>query len=540
MMCCSIGSRGALLSSYSKKEIPSSTTLTYEGLFSENFFKINQKEKNLLNNLEISSANIINPLNNEKETWIGLLTKSKYDGIGIREPIDICLLIDISGSMGMNIKNSSNNRLDITKNAVLNFMKNINDKDNVSVIKFNSNADVIIPFTNGKIFKEKFDNFSENIKSLKDCGGTNLYIALLKAYDIMKTNSVNKYKRIIFITDMEYYEDREFKDLCLKSSEENIFITFLGISEQFNTELVEQVAKMRGCNYYVIKNEEDIQKYLIDDFNYTCFVSDINTRIELLSPNLKIEKVIGTGIKESKEKNILGKDEWFPSKHKDYENEKFRNNVKFLMLYFNRKNKILPKPILSNFCNFLKCERKIICEIKSTFPSNLLKGEDNNYYSEGGMILIKLKNDSILSNNYCQFSIKCLGMLDDKEHNTTISYNLKKSDDIYYSDNNIREALSLYFYAKFNRRYMKICNNENKNKRYNLDYLKSPEFNENKNTIMKFIESNYDVNTLKNKKENLLSKYIEKMNTMAQKAINYSQNKNYEKYFDDDDDDRYF
>ena len=532
MMCCAVGSRGALLSSYSRNIVPSSTTLTYEGLLSENFFKINQKETTLLNNLEISSANIINPLNNEKETWIGLLTKSKFDGIGIREPIDICLLIDISGSMGSTIRNSSKSRLDITKNAVINFMKNISDKDNVSVIKFDSKAEEIIPFTNGKIFKENFDNFTENIKSLKDRGGTELYIALDKAYNIMKKNAVNKYKRIIFITDMEYYKDTKFQELCLKSSEENIFITFLGISENFNTELVEQVAKMKGCNYYVIKDEKDIKKYLIDDFNYTCFVSDINTRIELLSPNLKIEKVIGTGFKESKEKNIAEKDEWFPSKHKNYENEKFRNNVTFLILYFNRINKILPKPILANFCNFLKCERKILCEIKSTFPSNLLKGEDNNYYSEGGMILIKLKNDSILSNNFCQFSIKCLGMLDDKEHNTTISYNLKKNDDIYYSDNNIKEALSLYFYAKFNRRYMKICNKENKNQKYDLNYLKSPEFTENKNAIMKFFESNYDINTLKDKKESLLKKYIEKMNTMVEKAISYSNKKNDKDYGD--------
>lgn len=45
--------RGCLLSTYSKKTIysnnvPSSTTLTYEGLFSENYFKINKKEKILL------------------------------------------------------------------------------------------------------------------------------------------------------------------------------------------------------------------------------------------------------------------------------------------------------------------------------------------------------------------------------------------------------------------------------------------------------------------------------------------------------------
>ena len=293
------------MSNYTRNEVPSSTTLTYEGLFSENFFKINEREKYLINNLEISSAHIINPLNNEKETWIGLLTKSKYDGIGIREPIDICILIDISGSMDDRVQNSNKNRLDISKSSVIKFMKNINDTDNVSVIKFDYIAEEIIPFSNGNKFKENFEDFSKAINSLKPKGGTNLYKALDTAYNIMKKNSKNKYKRIVFITDMEYYEDINFKKLCQKSSEENIFITFLGISEQFNTQLVEQVAKMRGCNYYVIRNEEDIQKYLIDEFNYTCFVNDIDTRIELLSSNLKIEKIIGTGFKESKEKKII-------------------------------------------------------------------------------------------------------------------------------------------------------------------------------------------------------------------------------------------
>ena len=514
------------MSKYTRNVIPSSTTLTYEGLLSENFFKINKREEYLINNIEISSANIINPLNNEKETWIGLLTKSKYDGIGIREPIDICILIDISGSMRSNIKNTKKNRLDIAKSSVIKFMQKINDKDNISLIKFNDLAEEVIPFISGIEFKEKFENFSKDISSLQSKGCTNLYKALDIAYNILEKNGKNKFKRIIFITDMEYYEDNKFKKLCLKSSEENIFITFLGISEQFNTKLVEQVAKTRGCNYYVIRNEEDIQKYLIDDFNYTCFVSDINTRIEILSPNLKIDKIIGTGFKRSEEKNNKEKEEWFPSKHKDYENKIFKNNVKFIMLYFNRINKNLPKPILANFCNFLKCERKLICELKSTFPSNLIKVSDNNYYVEGGMILIKLKNDSILSNNLCQFNINYIGMIDNKEYNTTVSYNLKKNEDIYYSDNNIKEALCLYFYAKFNRRYMKICNNENKNKKYDLNYVISSNFDEEKQKIIKLLEMNYDVNILKNKKEQLLKKYIDNINTMTQKAIEYAKQKN--------------
>ena len=86
--CKMTARRGALLSNYTKQNIqynnpnkvPSSTTLTYEGLFSESYFKINKIEKNHINNMEISSAHIINPLTKEKETWIGIQTKSKYDG----------------------------------------------------------------------------------------------------------------------------------------------------------------------------------------------------------------------------------------------------------------------------------------------------------------------------------------------------------------------------------------------------------------------------------------------------------------------------
>ena len=86
-------------SSYHSYNIPSFSTLTYEGLFNENYFIINNIEKNSFYNLEISNASIINPITNKSEYYLGLLLKSKYDGIGLRSQIDIGLSIDISGSM---------------------------------------------------------------------------------------------------------------------------------------------------------------------------------------------------------------------------------------------------------------------------------------------------------------------------------------------------------------------------------------------------------------------------------------------------------
>ena len=65
--------------------------VSFDGFINENYFQINSKEKNLLLNIEISHGISKNPINNKLETFIGLLLKSKYDGIGDRKPIDLSI-----------------------------------------------------------------------------------------------------------------------------------------------------------------------------------------------------------------------------------------------------------------------------------------------------------------------------------------------------------------------------------------------------------------------------------------------------------------
>ena len=52
-------------------------------------------------------------------------------------------------------------------------------------------------------------------------------------------------------------------------SKEKIYLTILGISDRFNTELVEEIAHIEGSNYYAITNKEDIENYLVNEFNYS-------------------------------------------------------------------------------------------------------------------------------------------------------------------------------------------------------------------------------------------------------------------------------
>ena len=96
------GARGAMRSDYSYGRdisVPSSTTITYEGIFNSTYFKLNSKEEKKPLNMEISLASVKNPISNENEVWLGTLLKSKYDGTKINKLIDLSIAIDISGSM---------------------------------------------------------------------------------------------------------------------------------------------------------------------------------------------------------------------------------------------------------------------------------------------------------------------------------------------------------------------------------------------------------------------------------------------------------
>ena len=512
-------------SSYSSKytkythNVPSSTTLTYEGMINENFYKQKKKETKLLSNFEISYASIMNPITQRREYFLGLLSKSKYDGVGLREPIDIGIVLDISGSMDTKMNKKGESRLDIAKKSLITFIDNLKEKDNISITAFNDECTKIISFSNAKKFLDNKKNI-DKINKLESSGGTDIYKGLMQVYENLKKNNKNKnqYRRIILITDMIYYEDQNFIDSCKEMADNNIFLTILGISESFNTELTESISKIKGCNYYIILNDKDMKKYLIDEFNYICFPLSFNEKLEILSPFLKVKSIIGTGYKELKERkeNI----EWDTNTHKLFDKE-FKQNIFFLLLYFKRKGKILPKPVILCISQFLKeMHKKTISEINTTFPSALTNYRKD-FYAKGGMILIKLDENYVKEDNICQFSLSC----EDKnniKYNKDLVFSFQKKEEDFFSDQNIEVTLGMYYFAKFNRKIMKICNEEYKNKIKNsLDFITDDKFSAIKNDIMNFLKNHYNKYMVNNN----LGKYLTNMGDICKNAETYAKEK---------------
>ena len=515
-MNCAGGARGIFRSDLSYySNVPSSTTVTYEGLFNSTFFKLNSKEEKKAINLEISLASVINPISNENEIWLGTLLKSKYDGQKINKLIDLSIALDISGSM-------SGSRINMAKKSLIQLIQKLNDEDNITISIFNNESKPIFPYQ--KVSELKKIDYIPEIEKLNAHGDTDILKAFKSAYDLMSKENCNKNKirRIIIITDMEDRVNEELTKFCEKISLEGIYITILGISSKFRTDLAEMTSHIKGANYVVIKEIKDINKYLVEDFEYLCFQSATDLSLEVTSPYLKIERIVGSGKEGIEEK--YEKSDWNLEQHKFYSDD-FKQKIFFLLLYFNRKNMILPKPVILTLCEFMvPGVKKEISKILTSFPSQLKILGDNKIYVEGGMILLRLDKNSIRNENIMKFEINYKNELEDKKESLDMEYSFKKElieKPNYFSDTKIETAMSLFYFAKFNRRFMKICNNENKKKKYNKEYIKRNEFKDEKEKVKNFVKTYLSGDKSDNLNEELVKEYLENMDKNAEKAIKY-------------------
>ena len=405
------------------------TVVPYEGMINENYFKITQRETEFAANLELFKSITKNPFNKQLEYFIGLLIKSKYDGIGRQlDDIDISIALDISGSMnsiitrkptfkemyqndGNNERNNlGKNRLEMAKNCLFKMVNSMNDKMNMALTTFNTESHVIIPLSP----KNEIRSISNVINNIKAGGGTDLATALQGAANCLN-NSIAKFKRVIIITD-GWDNGPRFMELARELNKKDILITVLSIDSSSNSSMYDQLSELKGCNYYFILNEEDMEKYLIKQLNYICFPALYNMKINFLSEDAYLIRTIGCGQENEKSKKM--------------------ENI--------------------NNATDIRAENDLI-NTKTVFPSDL-KQLNNNYYQEGGLILLKLKPKTLDKN--CKVIIRLTyeeieGKKFDRNFEIEFTSNELKNG---VNSTEMKKGLAIYYFTKFIRKIKKFMN----------------------------------------------------------------------------------
>lgn len=473
------------------KKLPKSSTLSYDGLMNTYYYPISTKETQNHFNVEFSFVEVKNPLDGNDETFLGCLVKSKYDGVGCRNrPIDIVFILDISGSMSCSLGRSSDSCLSLAKNAILKLANKLNEHDRFGLCTFDDKTYEIFKLSH---IKEN-QNLIKKVNEIKTQGGTNLYAGLSKGVEIMKRSlNLNNEKRLIFLTDMCDLNDSKFLKLVEDSADVGIFTSIIGIGSNFNTAFAETVSKIKGVSYFSATEENHLNEIIIDQFDFNFFATSFDVFIEFRSGDFNLKRCIGTGYKEVENKNELK--EWNTHEH-HLSIPEFKNKVNFLLLYFNRIKKRLPMPVLAEFYNYLKYNKKGIAKIDTSFPSVLTNDSEGNFQMKGGMILMKLEKEKyrrfenstkagVVTINY-----KEKQNAEEKKLTFPFTIDFTKKENMFTVP--LKRGLNAYYYAKFLRRLMKIKNDEHskENKKFDESYLKKENIEATRKSLIDFIDAN--------------------------------------------------
>lgn len=302
--------------------LPLPTDLTYEGLFYEYYFDTANKSCDELFCPAYSLAASRNPFTNEIEYFmtVGLNSGIKASDFQ-RKKLNLVIVMDISGSMDSAFDSyyydqnytcptcppnvdcypcitDNKTKMQVANESVVALTKKLNTDDRFGVVLFDNSAYLAKPLN--LVGETNMDSIREEILEITPQGGTNMEAGLEKAQSLFEEIEINnEYEnRIIFLTDaMPNLGDTSsdgLNSIAKDYSEKGIFTTFIGVGVDFNTELIEELTKIKGANYYSVHSSEEFMKKMDQEFEYmvTPLVFDLKLNFE--SSDFEIEEVYGS------------------------------------------------------------------------------------------------------------------------------------------------------------------------------------------------------------------------------------------------------
>lgn len=200
-------------------------------------------------------------------------------------------LVDNSGSM------DQPNRLPMLKEAFQLLVKNLRDKDVVSIVTYGGGITVALTPTSGAE-KQKIINAIEEIVAAGDTPGSE---GLLTAYRIAKSSFIpGGNNRIILATDGDFNvgitNDKDLEDLVLRERQSKISLTCLGVGMgNYKDSKIEALAKKGNGNFAYLDNIREAEKYLITEVaqNLYTVAKDVYLNVNFSPSFIKEYRLIG-------------------------------------------------------------------------------------------------------------------------------------------------------------------------------------------------------------------------------------------------------
>ncbi|MFG1706021.1 von Willebrand factor type A domain-containing protein [Nonomuraea sp. M3C6] len=223
------------------------------------------------------------PSRDEAVLRVGLQTRAS--DAAARRPANLTFVVDVSGSMG------EPGRLDLVKSALLKLLDQLAPGDQVSIVAFSDEADVLASMTPLTARGE----LQSAVNELTIAGGTNLEAGLVTGYqEASKAFRPAATNRVILLSDgLANQGSTEWQTILDRVKEyagQQVTLLTVGVGRDYGDELMEQLADNGDGMAVYVSTEEEAAKL---------FATQLPATIELRARDAKAQVVFNPSVVES-------------------------------------------------------------------------------------------------------------------------------------------------------------------------------------------------------------------------------------------------
>jgi Ca-activated chloride channel homolog len=300
--------------------LPIPTDVTYEGLFYDYYFDTGAgASSNKLFSPSYSFAVTRDPISHQTEYYLSVgLNSGLKESDFQRKPLNLVIVLDSSGSMGENFNQYYYDgdgkqidayegsgiyrakKIDSAKEAILSILDQLTDNDRFAIVQFNSTASLVKPM--GRVGEINITSVKNNVLNLQAGGSTNLTSGIELAADQLRNSpeagNAEYESRLIILTDAQPntgdISAGGMSGRIQSNAASRIFTTFIGIGVDFNSQLVEEITRTKGSNYYSVHSPREFKQRVDEEFDFMVTPLVFNLQLKFESAGWRIEKVFGS------------------------------------------------------------------------------------------------------------------------------------------------------------------------------------------------------------------------------------------------------